>query len=296
MENYYYRETNWGVTVSLLDMWNGMTVYRHDANGTIVKTINVPITFGPVEKTQQTRTTDFPGDGDRYYLQLPRMALVPTGMVFNSDRAYSLNEDRFWLDEALELTGSDSVFSDYQPTPWDYNFTLHIRTDSMSDLSQIVENIVPYFTPKNMIRVKEFPFLNIERDLPVQLEGGVNYEFSDDLSTEEMRFVNASIDFRVEGWAYKEPTSAALVKVIQSRYFVGGGTSLDYNTSGDPISATVAASGTPTEWDAEYRTRGFDQTSAMPEDRESYDTSGYNSNSEVWWTHNQELSASPSPI
>jgi len=291
MLNYFYPKTTWGITISLLDMWNDMKIYRFDTSGNSVKEISVPITFGPVEKTQQVRTTDFPGDGKRYYLQLPRMALVPNGMTFNADRAYSLNEERFWLDEVLELSGSDSVFSDFQPTPYDYNFTLFIRTESMEDLSQILENITPYFTPKNMIQIKEFSFLNIERDLPVTL-GGINFEFSDDLAIDEMRQVNASLDLIVEGWAYKKQTSAALVRVIQSRYFVGDGYALEYDTSGDTVSASYATSATdPTIQDAEYRTSGFFQTSAMPDSTE-YDTSGFNTDSGVWWTHSFTFSAS----
>ena len=289
MENYYYRETLWSVNVALLNMFNGMKVYKFDDNGDRVKEIEVPITNGPVEKTHQTRTTDFPGDGERYYLQIPRMALVCNGMTFNPDRSYSPNEKRFWSKEVINLSGTDLEFEDWQPVPYDYNFTLFIRTDRLGMLAQIIENITPYFAPSAVLRVKEFTFLNIERDLPVYMGGGINFDFTDDLDTGGMREVNASIDLTVHGWSYKRPTSTDIVKIINSRYYVGNGIAYSYDTSGNPISATYDSSATPTEVDASFAISGFNTSGDMP-DPSAYDISGYNADTDVYWTETYTLS------
>jgi len=224
----------------------------------------VPITFGPVEKYHQDRMEDHYVDADgvehnqRYYLQIPRMALVLNGISYNSDRATGANQWRYWFMESLELTGSelDAVFddgapnqivSDYQPTPFDYNFTLHIKCDSMDKLAQILENILPYFNPKLMLRVKEFSFLNVERDLPVSMDA-VATEFIDDENENDSRYVNASINLTVEGFVYRKFVYSKVIKIINSKYiYEDTGVLLsEYNTSafqtsgGDLIAPTSA--------------------------------------------------------
>lgn len=282
MKNYFYSKTIWRVTLALLDYFNDLTIYRFDTDGNRVGTINVPITYGPVEKMQQTRQFDRQDD-ERYYLQLPRLALVMNGITFSPDRSYALNEEREWYAEANTLSAGSNL-TDYQPTPYDYNYTLYVRTESMEDFAQIMENILPYFTPKNMLRIREFSYLNIERDLPVTL-GGVNLDFTEDLDEESMRHVNASMDLIVEGWQYKPVTSASLVEVIQSRYFIGE-SELTYTSAGVPqiLSASAQTSGFGTLQVDEYRTSGFFQSSAMPAPS-YYESSGYNTNTSAYWTN-----------
>jgi hypothetical protein len=258
---YYYAKTVFGVTVALLDQYSGLTVNRFDSTSanSIVKTINVPLTFGPMEKAYQFRKEL--DSGQRYYLQLPRMALVFNGITFAADRAKSLEEQREWLNEYVNITGvaSNTLFEDFQPTPWDFHFTLFIRTEFMEDFSQIIENILPYYAPKSFLRVKEFSFLNIERDLPV-LMGGVNTDFSDDVDETQQREINGNIDLTVEGQLYKPVSAAKIVKTIKSQYFIGNNNVFVHS----------------------YDISGFNATSAVP--TSGWDTSGYNIDTNVYWT------------
>jgi hypothetical protein len=256
MFEYYYPKTTWNITVALLHMFNNMTINRFDNSGNIVKTIDVPISFGPMEKTYQFRKEQ--ESGQQYYLSLPRIAFTMNGLTFAADRARALEETREWLSEYVNIGDSeDTLFQDFQPTPWNYHFTLYIRTTLMEDFSQIVENILPYFAPKNMLRVKEFSFLNVERDLPVVMDG-VNIEFSEDMDETQMREVNGSIQLTVEGWMYKPVSAAKIVKVIKTKYFIGNSFNIGYDTS------------------------GFNAMSAIPSS--GWDTSGYNSDTDVYWT------------
>lgn len=277
MYNYYYSRTTWNTQIALLDLFNDMKIYRFDKQGNVVKEIEVILTFGPVEKTQMAREVDHPSDKTRYYLQLPRMALIPTGLNHDPDRAYSSNEERFWLDDELMLDGRNSIYSDFQPTPYNYEYMLNIRTDSMEDLSQILENILPYFNPKLMLRVKEISFLNVERNLPVRLNG-VNLDFITQMDSETMREVNASIDLTIEGWMYKPLNQSSIVKIINSKYFIG--TNAGYDTSGSPMTNTSLHIK-----DMGYEIEGYYNTSAMPVS--GYNTSGYNPESDTYWTQDE---------
>jgi len=228
MKYYYYPRTLEGITTALMDMFNDIKVVRYDADGNNVGEKDVPLTYGPMEKYHLDRIEDNYTDadgvqhGDKYYLQIPRMALYLNGIAYNSQRAAGANTWRYWFEESLELSSGtlDTVLADYQPTPYDYNFTLFIKCDSMGNLAQILENILPYFNPKLNLRVKEFSFLNIERNLPVSMDG-VNPDFSDDQTESDSRYVNASINFTVEGWQYRPILqSSGIIKIINTKYLI----------------------------------------------------------------------------
>jgi len=314
MKNFYNPRTIWGVTVALLDMFNDMYVERYinpdfynplgsydryqttsatqewlaNYSADIRKVIHVPLLFGLVDKPQHTVLEKLQAENDPlyiYYMTMPRMGMNMIGMTFAPDRAKSLNDERFWLDDALNLTDAESLKTDFEPAPYDYQFMLNIRTESMEDLSQILQNILPYFTPKNYLRVKEFNFLNVERDLPVSLES-VNFDFPTELGEEQMRTINATIDLRVEGWTYKPVTIGKLVQRINSRYFTQ---QYQYiaNISTSAGSNDLSATGPLNVVQSMYTTEGFSATDTIP--TSGWDVSGYNNETNVFWTRTKTL-------
>lgn len=259
MLNYYYPRTTRAITIALIDLFNNTRVVKYDSDNNPISEKIVPVTFGPVEKYHQDRTEDHYFDSEnkehnkRYYLQIPRISVVLNGIAYDPDRATGVNEWRYWFKESLGLTETqlDSVISDYQPTPYNYNFGIHIKNDSMDYLSQILENILPYFNPSLMLRVKEFSFLNVERDLPTILDG-VNPEFVDDQTANDSRFINASMNLTVRGFMYRPVVYSKIIKFINSDYIHKSvGASLDgYSTSGFDTSADAPS---------EFWTRGSNE-------------------------------------
>ena len=272
MIKYFYPETIYSVTNALLDMFNDITIYKFEKDGTIKETYDVPITFSPVEKMHQARREE--ESGKKYYIQLPRLALVFNGHNFAPERAKSLNYQRFWNEYSVSgvdgyrnniSAGIEKIFTDYEPPPRNYYFSLYIWADGFREYSQIIENICPYFTPKNTLRVKEFQFLNIERDLQVEM-GSVAADYGDDLDANNMRQIRSVIDLTVEGYMYKPFDASKVVKYIDSQYFTL------------PNNVKVGA----------YRTTGYTSASEMP-DRDQFITSGQNVNG-IYWTKQNTFS------
>jgi hypothetical protein len=277
MNRFYYPRTLWRYTVALADVFNDLFIYRYDRDGNIVKQIEVILTTSPVTKMQQARKVNHPSDEERYHQQLPRMDLKLVNITQDPDRAYSSNDERIWIDDALELPNGVSVYKDFQPTPYNVNFTLYIRSNSLEDLSEILENILPYFNPKIFLRIKEFSFLNIERDIPVELTS-TNLDFTQDLDAEGIREVNASLDLTLEGWMYKPVTSGALVKIINSKFFIGS--NAGYNPDGTPIEPTNL-----NIRESSQTTEGFYNLADITMSANS--TSGYNIDTNKWWVQNE---------
>jgi hypothetical protein len=95
---------------------------------------------------------------------------------------------------------------------------LYITTKNLTDLLQIIEQILPHFTPSIDVKVKDSPDLNIETnckitlmssDLQMVLEGDI--ETSDELEV--------TLNFEVEGYLYKSSTEAKVIHTVDVSTF-----------------------------------------------------------------------------
>jgi len=287
MINYYYPRTTKNVTVALMDMFNDLKVYKYDSDGVSAQEYDVPLSFGPVEKEHLQRIEDHEyiasatGDngykqaeayGQRYWISTPRVALSMNGIAYNSERAYGVNEWREWFAETLAVSGAniDEILRDYQPSPWDINYTLYIMTDSMDYFSQILENILPYFNPALFLRVKEFSFLNIERDLRVTMPGVTSEFISPEMSDDDRRLVNGTMDLTVEAWQFRPFERSKIIKVIKSQYFVvdssqtSASDALSSGTITSAYGGLIISADTYTTSGVEFTSAGDLPTSAIP--------------------------------
>lgn len=220
----------------MLDFFNKMQVYNYTSASSNIPAniINVPIKFGPSEKYHLFNIQR--ESAKPYYAKLPSLLLTLDSMSYNSDRATSNNETRHFYDNSINIQYVDEFFEDVQPTPYDYNYTLEVKTESMDHLSQILENIIPYFNPTNHLRIKEFDFLNIERNLRVSLDS-TSLEYPVEMGEEDSRYMNAKITFTVAGYIYRPISYAKVIKYIKKDYFYDNINAEQFSTSGLPSSA-----------------------------------------------------------
>jgi hypothetical protein len=219
----------------MLDLFNNIQVYNYDTSGNPISTIDVPIKFGPSEKyhlfDQQLNS------GKKYYPKVPSLLMSLDGLSFDSSRSTSVNEPRSFYNPAINVNYIDDFWTDIHPAPYNYSYSLEARTESMDHLFQILENILPFFNPSNHLAIKEFEFLNLERNIAVYLDG-ISMDYPKEMSEEESRYFNATLTFNVHGYMYRPIDYAKVIKFIKTQYIYQGTMSENYSTSGMPLSAT----------------------------------------------------------
>ena len=216
---YFYSSSIRRLLVAFMTTFSDIHVRRYDDSGLKTeghyKDILVPIKFGPMSKYFQRRTED--ASGQRYYGQLPTMAVTFSAFSYDADRSTSSKVRRHLLDPR-QYRSPVNFLTDMMPTPWNIDFTLDIKTESFQDFCQIVEQIVPWFNPSVYIRVKEFETVNLERDIQVTLNG-LNTEITEEIEEDGKRYVSGSLAFTAAAWMYK-PIALAdnMIKVIHTHY------------------------------------------------------------------------------
>jgi hypothetical protein len=93
--------------------------------------------------------------------------------------------------------GTGSVSSMYTPVPYNLDLSLYILTKTQEDGLQIIEQILPTFTPEYTLSINVVPDMNVKIDVPIVLNSvSVQDDYDGDFQTR--RFVTHSLNFQMK--------------------------------------------------------------------------------------------------
>jgi hypothetical protein len=178
------------------NLFNEIQVDRYNDTGTKIQTLNVPIEYGPKQKFIQRVTSD-PTLNREISATLPRLGFEFTGMSYAPQR--KLNSAHK-ISRGVNTGGLDFNYM-YTPVPYDFNFSLHVLVKNTEDGTQIVEQIVPFFTPDFTVTMKMVPELSLNMDVPIELQS-VASDDSYEGDFDSRRIQTWQLDFTVKGYLF----------------------------------------------------------------------------------------------
>ena len=225
-QHYFYNIMRKTI-IQFLDMFNDIAIARYNQDtGSVIKYVKVPLKFAP--KTKQWYWTELREAGDKRDQVLPMIAIDLENVEYAQDRQVNRNHK-------VSLSNDGGKIKQYfNPVPYDFTFKVQIAAEYMVDITQIVEQIFPFFTPETYIRIT-VPELNIEGfiDDDEDSEAGANslemkvvYDGSSREATVELeeaayRILRWDLTFKVQGYLFSPITEVGRVHNIV----------LDYHTS-----------------------------------------------------------------
>lgn len=172
--NQFYNQLLRRYIVVFGTLFNDIQIQKKSGDGSISKLINVPISYGPAEKYLMRLRQD-PDFDKAVATQLPRMSFEISSLTYAGDR--KLNG--VGQIKVPDPNNPRAVLAVYNPVPYDINFQLSIMVRSWDDGSQILEQILPYFTPDFTVTIKVIDSMNLTVDVPYVLNSVLpsdNYE------------------------------------------------------------------------------------------------------------------------
>ena len=145
-------------------LFNDIHVIRDNTSRNLKQTIKVPVTYGPREKVLARLTQD-PDLNRMPAITLPRMSFEITNVTYAATRKLNTVGRRV----AQNQDYPSKLNYAYNPVPYDIAFTLSIIVKNADDGAQIVEQILPFFTPEWTTTVELIPELNAVYDIPLVL-------------------------------------------------------------------------------------------------------------------------------
>lgn len=200
------------VVVAFGTMFNDLVVTRITQNGSQKEHFKVPLSYGSKEK-YLTRITSDPTLTKSIATVIPRISFNLDGLSYDPTRKQMSTIQNFSADTSTALKRQ------YAPIPYNYDFSLSIYVRNTEDGTQILEQILPFFTPDFTVTVDFIPGMDQKYDLPIILNSvssTVDYE-GDMLST---RLVMWDLSFTVKGFIWPPIKAGEVIRQANTSIFI----------------------------------------------------------------------------
>ena len=170
----------------------------------------VPLTYSPKEKFIKRLTEHSSiSDDTRIEIGVPQMAFEL--IALNYDSARRINK----LSKITNLSADKNfITNSYSETPYNFTFNLYVYTRNIEENLQILEQILPYFSPEFIITLN-MNDLHKSVDIPIVLaQTNLTQEYEGDFSTR--RSVITTYQFTAKSYVYGkiDETSIAAIRNI----------------------------------------------------------------------------------
>lgn len=209
----FYNRTIRKVVVAFGTLFNDITLQRYTLDGATKKEVfRVPLSYGSKEK-YLTRITSDPNLTKSVATVVPRISFELTGMSYDTSRKQVSTLQNF---SANTATG---IRTQYSPIPYNFDFSMSIYVRNTEDGTQILEQILPFFTPDFNVTVDFLPSMDQKYDMPVLLNSVANevdYE-GDMLST---RLIIWNLEFTAKSYIWPPVKSGKIIRQANTSIFI----------------------------------------------------------------------------
>lgn len=209
LETYFFHNTISKYTAAFATVFNDIKIV---SNG---KNVKVPIAFEAKDKQLVRKTENDDPNAKRIKMQLPRMTFNLTSI--EKDKTRSLNKRQKLTDTAFNATTDTSVSSQYMRVPYSFGYSLNIKTKHITELLQIIEQIVVYFDDDLQVVINDNEDLNSSTALSIKLNT-TNLETLYDESFETSRQVETTLSFTLDGYLYKPTSTTGTISTVTINY------------------------------------------------------------------------------
>jgi hypothetical protein len=210
MFGYFYHETLAKVTKAFGSLFNGIYVSRM-ASGKETERILVPINLAH-RHAYIARPEIQPDLEHKVYTEtvFPRMAYEMVGLQYEAARKLNTIHRR-----STDSSIASEKKANWQSVPYSVDFLLTIVGKHMTDANQILEQILPYYTPALTVQINALPEMGYLENIPVELTG---IQFSDNYQEqldEVDRVIKYELNFIAHCQFYGPVTGSKIIKSVQ---------------------------------------------------------------------------------
>tara|TARA_R100001443_G_C3344954_1_gene175372 strand:- start:516 stop:1445 length:930 start_codon:yes stop_codon:yes gene_type:complete len=202
---YFYHQTSRKMVVAFGTLFNTIEVRRTNSSDEVTEVVKIPLSYGPKDKMLARITSD-PNLSSSVALTVPRMGFELTSMTYDSARKLNTIGRNV-------AKGTTGLKKQYNPVPYNYDFSLFIFVKNAEDGTQILEQILPFFTPEFTITMTLISGMDIKMDIPLVLND-VSSEDTYDGDFATRRSIIWTLNFSMKGYLY--PNIVDNAKVITS--------------------------------------------------------------------------------
>lgn len=215
-ENYFYHASIKRYVALFGSLFSNLHIKRVSEDGSKEDVIKVPIRYG-----QGNMYSKVPQDKSRETQQVSR--ILPA-MAFTLDTVYKdvsrkTNPSNRLMHHTFEPDGTKKF--QLNRVPYNFIFSLIIRTKNTDDMLQISEQIIPCFDGNLSVTIEDTTGVPVEQDIILVLdEIDINDNYDEEMQS---RLIEWKITFEMKGYLYKRTQSGLIIKEVD----LYGGSTMD---------------------------------------------------------------------
>ncbi len=195
-------------------LFNNIYITRQNKAGETIQTLKIPLNYGPKEKFL-ARLEGNPNLDREIAISLPRISFELTDINYAAERKLAT----IGKITAQDPNNPSQKLYQYNPVPYDFNFTLSIMVKNAEDGTAILEQILPYFNPAWTASVNLNPDLGVPTDVPIILNSVVSED------TYEGDFINRraliwTLQFTVKGYVFGPTKTSGVIKEVDVNVYI----------------------------------------------------------------------------
>lgn len=226
-------------------LFNDIMINRVDASGNVTQNVKVPLSYGPKDRFI-VRLRENPDLLRQVNQVLPRMSFEIKSVQYDPDRKLNtVGRNRKVSADA------NTLYSQYNPVPYNLNIDLSILTRNADDATRIVEQIIPFFKPEWTTAIRLIPDMGIIMDIPIVLNS-IEYEDTYEAKFTERYAIVWTLRFTLKGYYFGPISTQGVIKEVDVNFFVPStetaaeGVGVTEVAEGVVITPGLTANGQPT--------------------------------------------------
>lgn len=205
----FFNRTMRTITTAFGSLFASIVVARYNYNTTPwteQERFLLKLMYGQKEKFVQALQGD-PTNSEKTQVSLPLMAYNFLGLEYDPKRKQQTTIQNY------NVNPSGQLISQYVPVPYNFHYQVYIYVRNIIEGEQILEQILPFFTPGYTLTVNMVPAMGITQAIPVNLNSITYENDSEGVRTTDTRYILWTLDFTVMGSLYGPiSTGGGLIK------------------------------------------------------------------------------------
>lgn len=200
----FYNQSIRRLVIVFGNLFNEIYIKKSRENDEIER-IRIPLTYAPKEKFyRRIREASSITDTTKAQITLPRLSFSLNEISYDVSRKLNKSNNR-----VVETPDGNQLHVN-QVVPYSFSFELVSYTKNIDDNLQIMEQILPYFSPELVVKIK-FSEVYENVDVPFTLTGISNTEDYEG-TFEERRLLVCSYNFIARSYIYGPVNDPTLIE------------------------------------------------------------------------------------
>ena len=163
-------------------------------------------------------------NSSRVAMTLPRIAFDITGLNYDAERKLGKLK-QYKLKDASDNTVLRTQFA---PVPYNIQFGLYVLSKNTEDALQIVEQILPFFTPDFTVTMTTVLGTSEKRDIPIVLQD-TSYSDEYEGDFQSRRIITWTLNFEMKTYLYGSISSSEIIRDVRARTYISDDGQVDVN-------------------------------------------------------------------